>query len=151
MPNQIDKDAAWAVKIDSAAEESDDAYSLFDDEDETSILEGDPSLQPSAVPAPPRDQPQPSAPVVTRERKSSLPLSAKHSIASNSTGTTNPSMSDSFEPPKNILKILQACAHEINALDSGEIAEEITRVEAKYFLAIEVRARQLAVRSGSLI
>ncbi|KAJ7597057.1 ras guanine nucleotide exchange factor domain-containing protein [Mycena floridula] len=128
LPNLVDKDAAWALKVDDSADESDDSYSLLEDDDD--------SLHKSEV-EPVRHTPRKKAlpvPVSSRERKPSLPLTAKTFLPSaNGNG-------DHVEiNARQQIRELQRVASDLNLLDSEDIAQEITRIEVKLFLQIEPR------------
>ncbi|KAI0068347.1 ras GEF [Artomyces pyxidatus] len=127
----VDKDAAWALKVDESEDESDESYSYSENEEEphglvSSRQNGRKSS--SAVP--------PSA----RERKSSLPLTAKALVMPEAALAF---LSEPTEPrdtsPKAILKDFLKLSTELNAIPAIEIAQEITRVEKRLFLAIEPR------------
>ncbi|KAG6885276.1 hypothetical protein C0993_003707 [Termitomyces sp. T159_Od127] len=120
LPTLIDRDAAWAVKIDTA-DEIDDPY-----EDEEVHLSRDDSASPSPV----QEQLDP-IPSVTRERKSSFPLPSRLVI-----GLKQPDMELS---EKQLIKDLLKVSQEIQALEPEEIAQEITRIEVKLFLDIKPR------------
>ncbi|EGO02465.1 hypothetical protein SERLA73DRAFT_165636 [Serpula lacrymans var. lacrymans S7.3] len=130
----VDKDAAWAQKCEVLAEENDDPYSPFGDEDEflnshvRSPITSSPSLVPlyddSILPF-----------YAVRERKLSLPLSSL--VPSIPSPTNHP---DSQEmSTKQLLKELLKISSDIQNLDSGDIAQEITRVEVVAFMSIEPR------------
>ncbi|KAG1757548.1 ras guanine nucleotide exchange factor domain-containing protein [Suillus lakei] len=131
LPNIIDTDAAWALKSENPVDESEDKYSISDGEEETLVFETEsPSASRSSV-APSNDS-LPSAASV-RERKSSLPLSAKIFAPVNNQGDAQ-DMS-----PKDLLNKLRGNAQTLSTFDCSDIAEEITRVEAKLFMDIEPR------------
>ncbi|KAJ7103511.1 ras guanine nucleotide exchange factor domain-containing protein [Mycena belliarum] len=138
LPNLIDKDAAWAHKPDYPEDESD-----YDDDEKSAVLtlSSTHSSDLEALPpnAPPSTKAKVSPTIPFRERKGSLPLSNNRvtlpsalpdGIAHNETPETN-----SRTQLKDLLKV----AADINAIDSEEIAQEITRQEAELFLDIEPR------------
>ncbi|KAK7058945.1 hypothetical protein VNI00_001569 [Paramarasmius palmivorus] len=132
LPTLVDKDAGWALKIDDSADESDDSYSMLEEDDESIKSEIRP--QP-VVSSPPKPK---STGAHARERKSSLPLSAR-SLFQSSAASSN-SDPDSLDiAPKQQLRELVKLANEVNNTDSEEIAQEITRIETKLFLDIEPR------------
>ncbi|KAL0571812.1 hypothetical protein V5O48_010142 [Marasmius crinis-equi] len=134
LPSLVDKDHVWALKIEDNADESDDAYSLLEDDDESVKSEMKPQVP---QPSPPKKTSNASAP--NRERKSSLPLSAKSLFPSSSTSASSAD-SDSMDfNTKQQLRELVRLASEVNMIDSEEIAQEITRIEKKLFLEIEPR------------
>lgn len=136
LPTLVDKDSTWALKIQDSEDESDDGYSLLEDDDESmnrSIGSSGPGRSPS------RSKPKPPPPA-TRERKASLPLTAKTFMPSSASTISNGS-SEPMEyqyQPKQQLKDLLKIAQEVNMIDPEEIAQEITRLEVKLFLDIEV-------------
>ncbi|KAF9270242.1 ras GEF [Marasmius fiardii PR-910] len=131
LPTLVDKDSAWALKADDIADESDDSYSYMEDDDDSIKSEIKPEVPPAT---PPKKTSSVSAP--NRERKSSLPLSAKSLFS----GSSNSGDMDSMEfNTKQQLRELVKLANEVNMIDSDEIAQEITRIEKKLFLEIEPR------------
>lgn len=134
LPNIIDTDAAWALKSENPVDESEDPYSISDGEEETLAIDIEsPSTSRSSVV--PSNDSLPSASSV-RERKSSLPLSAKIFTPVNSTHDQGDALDLS---PKDLLNKLRSNASILATFDCSEIAEEITRVEAKLFMDIEPR------------
>ncbi|KAG1853630.1 ras guanine nucleotide exchange factor domain-containing protein [Suillus subluteus] len=134
LPNIIDTDAAWALKSEIPVDECEDPYSISDGEKETLVVETkSPSTSRSLV-ARSNDN-LPSAASV-RERKSSLPLSAKIFIPVNSSHSQGDAQDMS---PKDLLNKLRSNAQTLANFDCSAIAEEITRVEAKLFMDIEPR------------
>ncbi|KAJ4486179.1 ras guanine nucleotide exchange factor domain-containing protein [Lentinula aciculospora] len=132
VPTLVDRDSAWALKVDDAAD-SDDSYSLMEDEDENvkSVVK--------STSSPPADQGKTSMNIPSRSRKPSIPLlSAK--VLFPSSGSSNPVESDNAEfTTKQQLRELVKVANEVNVIDSGEIAQEITRIEKQLFLEIQPR------------
>jgi len=123
-----DKDSAWAMQVNEPAAESDEPYSFSEDDDDvvppleatsiqTLVSEDASSTQSLAVTS-------------SRERKSSLPLSAR----SNGTST-----SEHVDSVKDVLKILLSTSAKLSSCDPQHVAEEITRVGKTLFLLIEVR------------
>ncbi|CAL1695877.1 unnamed protein product [Somion occarium] len=136
LPTLKDKDAFWAVKVEAPAEDS----------DEESII-AEPALRSpeesslSSVSSHSFQHPEPdrvvSQPLLTRERKSSLPL-ARFTTRDKSHGHSNGGPK-SRPSPKAILNKLSDIASRIDRIDPSEIAQEISRVECEYFLQIEPR------------
>ncbi|KAH7915776.1 ras guanine nucleotide exchange factor domain-containing protein [Hygrophoropsis aurantiaca] len=137
VPGLVDKDAAWALKCENTIDDIDDPYYPFgegeydeplvaNDSSSMSLSSQSPSIENSVV-----------APTISRERKSSLPLSAKAII----NPITSPhGQADILEiSPKHLLKELQRIHSELQSVDCTDVAEEITRVEAKLFMQIEPR------------
>jgi len=123
-----DKDSAWAMQVNEPAAESDEPYSFSEDDDDvvppleatsiqTLVSEDASSTQSLAVTS-------------SRERKSSLPLSAR----SNGTST-----SEHVDSVKDVLKILLSTSAKLSSCDPQHVAEEITRVGKTLFLLIEPR------------
>ncbi|KAF9044714.1 ras GEF [Hymenopellis radicata] len=133
LPNLVDKDASWALKVEDIASESDDSYSLLEEEEEKSV---DSSSRPPQTTSSPKEKKVPP-PNVFRERKGSLPLTAKallpHPLDDFSQYDHTP------DNPKQQLRELQKLAVEVNNADPEELAREITRLESKLFLDIEPR------------
>jgi hypothetical protein len=133
LPNIIDTDAAWALKSEIPVDESEDPYSISEGEEETLVIETEsPSTSRSLVAR--LNDNFPSAASV-RERKSSLPLSAKIFIPVNSSHSQGDAQDIS---PKDLLNKLRSNAQTLANFDCSAIAEEITRVELKLFMDIEV-------------
>ncbi|KAK0208341.1 ras guanine nucleotide exchange factor domain-containing protein [Desarmillaria ectypa] len=129
LPNLVDVDAAWALKVEDLADESDDSYSLLDDDDESaSKSEVDSTSNLNASSSTMKGKPATGF----RERKGSLPLSARALLPQINHVSEDPT-------PKEQLKMLQRLAQEVNATDPEEIAQEITRLESKLFLQIRPR------------
>lgn len=129
LPILEDQDAVWAIKPETAEES--DGESLMDEEDYIKPYSDKPDspLAPSLSPS----GTQATAHGHARERKASLPLVRSLGLAINgSTEQAEPSST------KQQLRDLLRIANEVMATDASEIAEEITRVEAKYFLNITV-------------
>lgn len=123
----MDKDEAWAIKLDDPAEESDDSYSLFEDDEPT--VDDDSFSSSDSIK---RRRLNVSINSQSRERRPSLPLaSIPPSLAS--------PVSDHVDTRQQLRELLRI-ASEVNLLDPEEIAQEITRMEAKLFLEIEVRS-----------
>lgn len=142
----IDADASWALKVEeSAGDGEDDAYSMFDDDEDEDDHEQrhPPHLLPLPVhrhpPAPrsaPVRDPDDSKPrAAARERKSSLPLSAK-ALMDPGVPQSNPDLDMS---PKTILRELQLISTALERIDPDIVAQEITRVEKELFIRIKVR------------
>lgn len=134
LPNITDTDAAWALKSENPVDESEDPYSISDGEEEPLVVESEPSSTSRSSVARSNDN-LPSAASV-RERKSSLPLSAKIFIPVNSSHSQGDVQDMSS---KDLLIKLRSNAQTLANFDCSAIAEEITRVEAKLFMDIEPR------------
>ena len=156
-----DKDASWGLKVD---DENSDTSSVSDEEN--AFLVDQPVSQRSASPSPlPADNgssnPVGSNSGFARERKASLPLTAKALIAPPSTtpggGIPLQATTSSREPMalsyKGILRALQSTSQTLHTYDPADIAQEMTRLQCQFFLRIEVcrlRTLDLCLRSDSL-
>ncbi|KAJ7786334.1 ras guanine nucleotide exchange factor domain-containing protein [Mycena metata] len=109
----------------------------YDDDERSAVVTI--SSTHSSESLPPRSaktKPTPAIPAPLRERKGSLPLGNKMLAAqSPPNGATPHTEADGRAQ----LRELQKLAADINATDSDEIAQEITRMEVKLFLDIEPR------------
>lgn len=131
LSNVIDSDSTWAHKTDHLIDDADDPYSISDSEDDSLAVTTDSASSNLSSSAPSHD----STGSTSRERKQSLPLSAKALIMP----ITSSHFLDAAEvSPKHLLKELCRQSLELQNYDCSEIAEEITRVEAKLFAEIEV-------------
>ncbi|KAI0757004.1 ras GEF [Daedaleopsis nitida] len=140
-----DKDALWSLKVE---DENSDSSSISDDEH--SFLIDQPLTQRSSSPPPlPAENSSPNVSSnqsgFARERKASLPLTAKALIAvpsqSSFLGQSSEPMS-SFAPahsPKAILRTLQNASQLLHSCDPADIAQEMTRIQCQFFLRIEPR------------
>ncbi|KAF9069038.1 ras guanine nucleotide exchange factor domain-containing protein [Rhodocollybia butyracea] len=136
LPTLVDRDSAWALKVDDhSAYLSDDSYSLLEDDDDESV-----KSSVNTTSSPPGEQGKTSMTIPSRSRKSSLPLlTAK--VLFPSSGSSNGSVeSDNTDfTVKQQLRELVKLANEVNMMDPGDIAQEITRIEKRLFLEIEPR------------
>ncbi|KAI9063050.1 ras GEF [Trametes sanguinea] len=142
-----DKDALWALKVE---EDSSDTSSLSDEE--RSFLVGQSSSARSSSPTPMPQEP-PSNPAqgnqqgFTRERKASLPLTARALIATPTANSANQSLPQENQAsgpppnlgPKQILRHLQTISQTLAPVDPADIAQEMTRIQCIFFLRIEPR------------
>ena len=135
LPSLVDEDAAWAQKFEETTAESDESDSMFGEDNESDDTEVE---SPTSFSPHPNDvsdsanSPRPPG----RERKSSLPLSAKAFLQS----TRAPAKEVSSRPsPKDILARLTKASQSLALYDAQTIALEITRRELELFMMIEVR------------
>lgn len=137
LPNLVDQDVAWALKVDDTVDGSDDSYSLFEEDDETQVSDLDPTVPGNDLPIDARQNAVPPLPSFSsRERKPSLPLPLV--LASGSAlGASQNEFTDTSE--KQQIKDLVRLAQEVLALDPDDIAQEITKLEVKLFLDIQPR------------
>ncbi|KAJ6575137.1 ras guanine nucleotide exchange factor domain-containing protein [Mycena capillaripes] len=138
LPNLVDKDAAWAHKPDYPEDESD-----YDDDEKSAVLTLSSTHSSESLPQTARSpsvkaKPTPPIPSAFRERKGSLPLGNKL-IAPQATPNGLAQPENPEVNHRSQLKDLQKLAADVNATDSEEIAQEITRLELKLFLDIEPR------------
>lgn len=135
-----DQDTTWAMKVEEPKDDSDDASSVADahatsssspvsSRTSHSLHDPNPTV---ATPAPPLPSSE-----VKRERKSSLPLSAKMLMNSSPTQSSNPSSPDVTWNKR--LKLLSQCAQTFSDVDINDMAQEICRAQVEYFLEIKVR------------
>ncbi|KAJ3750360.1 ras guanine nucleotide exchange factor domain-containing protein [Lentinula detonsa] len=132
LPTLVDRDSAWALKVDDAAD-SDDSYSFMEDDDE-SVKSAKKSTS-----SPPANQGKPSMSIPTRSRKSSIPLLSAKVLFPSSSSTGSGDADNADFTSKQQLRELVRLANEIHMIDSEEIAQEITRIEKELFLEIEPR------------
>ncbi|KAK7064216.1 DEAD-domain-containing protein [Favolaschia claudopus] len=133
LPNLIDKDAAWAHKPDYPEDESD-----YDDDEKSAVLTINSAHSSDFLPqnTPPAKSNATSALSTTfRERKGSLPLGNKLIATQSAPNGVPQDAVDQRSQMKDLLKL----ANDVSALDSEEIAQEITRMEVGLFLDIEPR------------
>ncbi|TDL28449.1 ras GEF [Rickenella mellea] len=148
LPNQVDQDASWALKVEDNSTESDESDGIFDDDHEsdttevespTSVSHGTIGTSSSTIADSSPFDPTASG----RERKSSLPLAAKSmlhapSSSSNPRNHLRPTVNGKTPTRDLLTKLLRIANHVLN-VEAAEIANEITRVEADLFLKIEPR------------
>jgi hypothetical protein len=122
-----DKDSAWAIQVNEPTAESDEPYSFSEDDDDVVPPLETTSIQ--TLVSEDASSTQSLAVTPGRERKSSLPLSAR------SNGTTT---SEHVDIAKDTLKSLLSTAARLSTCEPQHVAEEITRVGKTLFLLIEV-------------
>lgn len=128
-----DQDSAWAMKVEDPTAESDESSGMSDDDGFAIIDNSSVSSTPSHTISENNVRPPP----VTRDRKPSLPLTAKALVMGNSHNVA--SIPEAHEhSPKAILKKLQAVCQELSVIDPNDIAQEITRLESQFFMRIQV-------------
>jgi hypothetical protein len=137
LPNLVDKDAPWALEPEDITDESDDSYSFCEEDDIMPVVESAQSGS-STFSTTVKGADGSS----TRERKPSLPLSAKALVMPHMATAANLHQPDGADlSTKQLCRELFKLSQEINALDCEEIAQEITRMESKLFLDIEVSTK----------
>lgn len=139
IPNLWDRDASWAIKVD---EDSDQSSLVSEDVD--FAVDGSDSKSLPELPSRARSRngslPVPSQVLSTRDRKSSLPLAMTAKALGLGPSTLPSSVPENAHEmsPRQLLKRLQNMSEEVLKADFTQIAESITRIEARYFLRIEV-------------
>lgn len=137
-----DTDAQWAKPVDDF-DDTEDEVSILEDEEETAHKSATPPVEEFVEPtrgtgsielARGMTTPVPRISPASRERKQSLPLTRSLMINSTSGGGQ-----PDEEVPKHQIKELLKIAQQLSLMDSTEIAQEITRIEARAFLDIEPR------------
>ena len=130
LPALKDNDAAWALKLDNIGGDSDDTESLPDDDEVIKSFEMEVATDSAHSSPPQKTQPGP-----LRERKASLPLAkALKQVAS----VVNHGSEPAEASAKHVLRDLVKIAHEVMLSDADAIAQEITRLQTKLFLNIQV-------------
>lgn len=132
LPNLIDPDARWALKVDISTEESDDSYSMLDEDEVRSASPASESPVVSTTSARPVSPTQAPS---SRERKHSLPLSRP------TPKSAIPHNGELEHSPKNVIRELQRISVELFTLHPIDVAQEITRVQKGLFLKIQVAQR----------
>ncbi|KAF5374764.1 hypothetical protein D9758_000275 [Tetrapyrgos nigripes] len=138
LPTLVDRDSAWALKVDDSADESDDSYSLMEDDDD-SIKSEVPTQTSITSHSTGRDRTTSNLSATSRERKSSLPLSSKSLFPRSSLSGSSAEPDSTEFSSRQQLRELVKLSTEVNMLDPLEIAQEITRIEKKLFLDIQPR------------
>lgn len=144
LPQQVDQDASWALKAEDISVESDDSDSMFGEDNESDMTELDSPVTTSPLTRDDTLEALPDVPVSGRERKFSLPLSAKSILQvpapNTSAGRSQLRSTQSVKPvAKEILPALVKQSQKVLNVNAAEIAGEITRIEADLFLKIEAR------------
>lgn len=132
LPTLKDEDSTWALKSDEPKEDSDDAASS---KAPKSVNASQHSLpQENSVPPPP---PQKS---VARERKHSLPLSARMFVLeSSSPGNPFVAAAESIDhAPAKKIKLLTQISNSFVNTDPSSIAQQLSKFECKFFMQIKV-------------
>ena len=128
-----DQDSTWAMKVDEPRDDSDDSASVADPSAAAPVSPVS-SMTSQSLPEN-LERTQEVPPPTMRERKASLPLSTKLSMI---TSPTHGYMDGQEHSSKNQLKMLVNVAQQVLQTDPTTIAHEITKVECKYFLQIQV-------------
>lgn len=130
LPALKDNDAAWALKLDNVGGDS-DSESLLDDDEVIKPFETETATGSTHNSPPQKTQPGP-----LRERKASLPLAKALKQVAGS--VVNHGSEPAEASAKHVLRDLVKIAHEVMLSDADAIAQEITRLQTKLFLNIQV-------------
>ncbi|KAL1670370.1 ras guanine nucleotide exchange factor domain-containing protein [Schizophyllum commune] len=137
-----DTDSQWAKPVDDF-DDTEDEMSILEDEEEIATKSVTPSVDEPSEPARSTGSVELTRGAAastsrtspaSRERKQSLPLTRSLMMNSSSAGGQ-----PDEEVPKHQIKELLKISQQLALIDSTEIAQEITRIEAKAFLEIEPR------------
>lgn len=137
----VDQDAAWAIKVEDFSAESDsDSLVEYELGSEDTEMESSNSFSPPVKVA--ASEPATSPKISTRERRSSLPLSAMGLLRTPylSSSRIQRSQQPTEPSPREIVSRLQKVAQALQQYEPDIIATEITRRELELFLKIGVRA-----------
>ncbi|KAI0793485.1 ras guanine nucleotide exchange factor domain-containing protein [Abortiporus biennis] len=135
LPTLKDQDASWAMKVESPSDDSDDGESVAD----APLHAPDSPISTFTTHSADSSRGTRQS-LFGRERKSSLPLSSRNFPLTESPSPTH--HNGAGQAPltaKQILKKLQMTSQELNEKDPSDIAREITREEAIFFLLIKPR------------
>lgn len=136
LPTLQDQDSSWAVQPE-----------IKDESDVEDFLDDEEDLQPDKCE---QEAPSPQLPSPDTTPPTSLPPRVKTNISQSNTRDRKPGTlmrslglvlggsSDYDQSTKQQLKELVRISNDLILLDSSDIAEEITRIQAKYFLNITV-------------
>lgn len=128
-----DLDSAWAVKAETSIDESDED-SNYDSDFAYEVPQAS-SQPPSAV-----EKSEHATRPSTRERKSSIPLSAKNFLQGTLQGSVRaPGPSGTNTPGRDNMSRLVKASNNLLHFDSDDIAKEITRQELELYMKIEPR------------
>ena len=130
LPALKDNDAAWALKLDNVGGDS-DTESLLDDDEVIKPFETETATGSTHSSPPQKTQPGP-----LRERKASLPLAKALKQVAGS--VVNHGSEPAEASAKHVLRDLVKIAHEVMLSDADAMAQEITRLQTKLFLNIQV-------------
>lgn len=129
LPALQDQDSAWAVKAETSLSESDES---------DSDLAYEPPAEPSQPASVTEKVEQPSRPL-TRERKSSIPLSAKTFLQGTLPSTVRIPGTSANSPARDSMTRILKTSNNLLHYDSEDIAKEITRRELDLYIKIEPR------------
>ncbi|KAI5124751.1 hypothetical protein M0805_005385 [Coniferiporia weirii] len=133
LPTLQDRDSGWAVKVETSIAESDESDSNYESEDT-----GDES--PSTLPIPHSvDVTLASSRPITRERKSSIPLSAKTFLQGTLPASVRVPGPHGNSPSRDSVSRLLRASNTLLHFDSEDIAKEITRRALGLYMKIEPR------------
>ena len=124
-----DQDSSWAVTVETIIADSDES-----DNDDGGYERPLTVTHPVVVPEQAANPVRP----ITRERKSSIPLSAKNFLSGNLPATIRTAGSISPSPRDTLSRLVKA-SNGILHVDSEELAREITRRELDLYMRIQSR------------
>ncbi|KAL5527520.1 hypothetical protein ACEPAG_6321 [Sanghuangporus baumii] len=128
-----DLDSTWAVKAETTIDESDESDSNYEsDHPHESPVSSPQTISPTEKVEDTTDTSRPSV----RERKSSIPLSAKTFLQNSSIRTLG---AGTVSPVRDSLQRLQKAAGSLLHFDAEDVAKEITRRELDLYMKIEPR------------
>ncbi|KAH8835252.1 ras guanine nucleotide exchange factor domain-containing protein [Flagelloscypha sp. PMI_526] len=135
MVDLQDKDSSWSVLPDDVSDASDE----YSDDDEPHKLEALTAAVPSASPVPPPVPRKSSSSTSTHASAPAAPLRERKSSVPTRTPLSGGQIDSVETVSKTQLAALRSISTDLLNIDSGEIAQEITRIEVEAFLAIEPR------------
>ena len=130
LPTLQDQDSSWAVTVETIIADSDELDSDSDGGYERPLTVTHPVVVPEQVADPARP--------ITRERKSSIPFSAKNFLSGSLPATIGTAGSISPSPRDTLSRLVKA-SNGILHVDSEELAREITRRELDLYMRIQSR------------
>ncbi|THH12356.1 hypothetical protein EW145_g71 [Phellinidium pouzarii] len=134
LPTLQDEDGAWAVKVETTITESDESDSNYESEG-TGDESPSTSPNPHSVETPLTTSLRP----ITRERKSSIPLSAKAFLQGTLPSSVRVPGPHTSSPSRDSVARLLRTSNALLHFDSEDIAKEITRRELELYMKIEPR------------
>jgi len=134
LPTLQDRDSSWAVQPEIRDES--DVEDFLDEEEDFQLDKPEQGGPPSQLTSPDATPPILVPPVISQPASSARDRKPRPLMRS--LGLVLSGSSDYDQSAKQQLKEFTRISNEIMALDISEVAEEITRVQAKYFLDITV-------------
>ena len=141
LADRHDQDEAWAVRAETSIMESDESDTNLDGNED--VVHEEPQSAISATPSLPvsdkAESSTSSSRPVARERKSSIPLSAKSFLSGTLPGTVRSGGFSVSSPSRDANSRLLKMSNLLLHCDSEEVAKEITRQELDLYMKIEPR------------